>query len=99
QRIENRGDLLLRQNPLLANQFEDPAAALCRLRRQLGGALVADDRVQRGDGTDTEIDVMAADVGIGGDALDTVHAQRLRRVDEQRLRFEDAGGNHRLEDV
>jgi hypothetical protein len=40
-----------------------------------------------------------ADVGVGGDAVHAVHAQRARGVDEHRLRLEDAGGDHRLEHV
>ena len=76
-----------------------PRPVFMRLGGELGRRVVADHRVERGDDADAVVDVVAADVLVGRDAVDAVHAQRPRRVHEQRLRLEDAGGDHRLEDV
>src|SRR5262245_51225645 len=48
---------------------------------------------------DAVLDVVPADVRVGGDALYAVHLQRPSRVDEHRLGLEDAGRNHGFEDV
>ena len=53
---------------LLANQLEDAAAGLHRFGRELGRAVVADHRIERGDGADAVLDVVPADVGVGRDA-------------------------------
>src|SRR4030095_9104973 len=46
-RVEQLGDLRLSENLALANDLEDPLAALVRLVRQLGRLVVTQHRVER----------------------------------------------------
>ena len=57
-RVEHLGDLLLGQDASSRAQLEDAAAGLHRLGGELGGALVADHRIERGDGADAVVDVV-----------------------------------------
>src|SRR5689334_10539182 len=98
-RVEDLFELLFREDALLADKLDDPLAGLHGLRGELGGAMVADDRVQGRDRADAVLYVVPADLGVGRDSLDAVDAQRAGRVDEYRLRFEDAGGDDRLERI
>ena len=48
----------LGENVLLADDLEDALAALVGLVRQLGGLLVAQDRIERGDDADRRLHVV-----------------------------------------
>src|SRR3954470_1544579 len=96
---QNLLDLRVREDVLLADQLENPVARFQRLCRQLGRLVVSDDGVERGHRSDARLEIVLADIRIGGDAFDTVLPQCLRRVHEQRLRLEDAGGHDGLERI
>src|SRR4029079_5364629 len=74
-RIEHLRDLLFGEDALLANQLHDAAASFHRLGCELGRTVVADHRIEGGHCADAVLDVMAADVLVGGDPVDAVHAQ------------------------
>src|SRR4029450_492455 len=50
--VERLGDLLLAEDLLLPQEIQDPAPRLHRLRGQRGGLVVADHRIEGGDGAD-----------------------------------------------
>src|SRR3982750_4962269 len=88
-RAQDFVDLFVREDFLFAHQLDDALVGFERLRRELGRAIVADDRVERRDSTDAVFDVVLTNGCVRGDPFDAVLAQRVRRVGQLRLALEE----------
>src|SRR3954463_4549704 len=86
-RIEQIGDLLLGEDLLFADDLQDPLAALVGLGGELGGLVVADDRIERRHDADGGLRVVLQHLFVQRDAVDALGAERLRGGEEEMLRF------------
>ena len=75
-RVEQVLDLRLGQDLLLADDLEDPLAALVGLVGQLGRLLVAEHRIERGHDADRRLHVVREHLLVHRDAVDALGAER-----------------------
>ena len=66
-----------------------PFPLLRRLGGELGGLVVAQDRIERGDDANGRFHVMREHFLVHRDAIDALGAEQLRRIEEEALRFHE----------
>ena len=83
--IQQLLDLFLGERVLLADNLQDALAALARLDSELGSLFVADDRIERGGEANGRFHVMREHFLVHRDAIDTLVAEQLRRIEKEAL--------------